>query len=73
MLELEQTLQQERMRLGALRKKHYELAGVKEDEDEEDASDTEVSNLSMCCNYVTEPTKFTPRSCLSDTSQESGP
>ena len=36
MLELEQALQQERMRLGALRKKHYELAGVKEEEEEEE-------------------------------------
>lgn len=33
-LELEQALNQERVKLGALRKKHYELAGVKEDDEE---------------------------------------
>lgn len=33
-LELEQALQQERLRLGTLRKKHYELAESKREEEE---------------------------------------
>ena len=42
-LELEQALQQERQKLGALRKKHYELAGVKEENDEEQEAAPAVS------------------------------
>ena len=42
-LELEQALQQERLRLGALRKKHYELAGVKEEEEENNEPENSVS------------------------------
>ena len=37
-LELEQALEQERFKLGALRKKHYELAGVKEEAEAEETT-----------------------------------
>ena len=50
-LELEQALQQERLRLGALRKKHYELAGVKEDESDEETNSTDA-NVILLIAYL---------------------
>uniref|UniRef100_H2YNT1 I/LWEQ domain-containing protein n=1 Tax=Ciona savignyi TaxID=51511 RepID=H2YNT1_CIOSA len=47
LLELEQALQQERVKLGSLRKKHYELAGVK-DEDDESSTSTVSSVVQLC-------------------------
>ena len=49
-LELEQSLQQERIRLGTLRKKRYELDGVK-DEEENEADSPQEEVRSVHCEY----------------------
>ncbi|XP_078482808.1 huntingtin-interacting protein 1 isoform X2 [Ciona intestinalis] len=54
-LELEQALQQERVKLGTLRKKHYELAGAKDEEDEEETSMPPVENSNNNNNVPAKP------------------
>uniref|UniRef100_F6UP49 I/LWEQ domain-containing protein n=2 Tax=Ciona intestinalis TaxID=7719 RepID=F6UP49_CIOIN len=54
-LELEQALQQERVKLGTLRKKHYELAGAKDEEEEEETPIPPVENSNNNNNVPTKP------------------
>jgi len=54
-LELEQALDQERLKLGAWRKKHYELAATKEEEDANENSEQPESSTTDSTSNSNEP------------------